>query len=417
VKGDSGRNIIDAIMLMNMNITRRVLIIGACVLLIGVITAVVRHGKKESSVSNGNSGTQAPKSDAVLAARDGGVLVETDEGTEKINLVTGEKMSMDVFESEDFSGFSGLPKVGNDGKRDVEQAGALVSKDKSKTTITIATYDNSQTADDQGGVLIGSDDYLCDIAQKNCQKTDILSQTYQGLDEVLQKDDQSFMWSDWDSSKNLLFGRTLSTNGPDIAPVYACNTQIKICVRTEGAGLQNQENRRIMVPEGAFSTSLGNLVMVSQNDDPNSSVGKKWELFLYSGDDLSKPVRNYDISAIIDDDESVEYDSVYSVAWSSDEKKIAIGTARRIFMFDVESDSLSLVYLAPSDDDSDPYWDPSALFMSPDGKFIAFVDSSPDQPDDIEDGSSLNTLKKIDLEHENMVSEMYEEKGLSLKLQ
>jgi len=398
-------------------------------ILIGVVGALIYKQKKGDikptpAATQNPSGKTAQKTETGDAS--GAVLVSTNEAIEKINLATGEKMPASALEQEDFSGFSGLPKLGDVWRPDIEQAGVLVSNDKSEAIVTVTPYDSSQTSNNNSDAqpVLSTDNYLCDIARKSCQRSDLLDQNYQGLDPLLQKNGDAFVWFKWDSAKKLLFGHILASDGPGASPVYACDIQNKACVKTEGYDSQKQGDARAVVPEGAVSPSLGKFVMVNQHDNPNVETGKQWDLLIYEGTDLSKPARSWDLSAIIDHDASVAYDSVWSVAWSSDEKKIAIGTTRRIFMFDVASGSLSLVYSAPADSDGDPYWDSSALFMSPDSKYIAFIDSSPDQLDDTDtatdqqtNDSSLNALNKIDLQDGNVVSEVLEEKGLGLKFE
>ncbi|HBI33914.1 MAG TPA: hypothetical protein DEA43_03655 [Candidatus Moranbacteria bacterium] len=203
---------------------------------------------------------------------------------------------------------------------------------------------------------------------------------------------------------------------------YLCDTQKKFCPQSDDDdNLWGDE----MLSE-TFSPSLEKFVIIEQNDEPNIQTGKNWELFLYNTNDLTKSLRKYDISSIIDHDESVAYDSVYSLAWSADEKKLAVGTARKIFMMDIETGNLTLMYVAPFDEEGEFYWDSSALYLSPDAKFIVFVDETDqvlvpeglsvedEDEDEQADEIPINALKKIDLENGNLVSEIM--RGVELSL-
>lgn len=392
---------------------------AALVLAIAAIATFVFfrfHGKKQQGASGNNPGASAPQAAASLPW-DGTVLVSADDGIKKIDLATGQTHDASALQQEDFSGFAGLPKLGDDGKQDTEQADVLVSRGNSQAIVTVTAY-----ADDASQSVVSSDDYVCDIAGKSCQKTDLLDQNYQGLDPQVQKNPSVFAWEAWDSAKNTLFGHLTTSDAGDVSPVYACDTQAKTCAETQGYDSQKPGDEKAVVPQGAFSPSLSQFVLVNQHDDPNNTTGKNWDLLLYSSSDCSKPTRSYDITVAIDRDPSVPYDSVYAVAWSNDEKTLAIGTTSRIFVMNLDSGSLKVAYVAPPDDNGDATWDTSALFLSPDGATLAFVDSSPVQPDSAStdqqaSGDTLNALKKIDLAHGNVVGEVTEAQGLALKLQ
>jgi WD40 repeat protein len=153
--------------------------------------------------------------------------------------------------------------------------------------------------------------------------------------------------------------------------------------------------------------------MFNQHAKPSIEFGKQWDLLLYSSNDLSKPSKIYDISAAINQAEDAIYDGVRSVAWSKDEKLLALATNSRIFMFNFETGALSSVYADPATGESDPSLDSSALFLSSDGKYVAFIDSV-DTTNEVGD-EAYNVLKKIDLEKNNEVSELLGDYGLSLK--
>jgi len=199
----------------------------------------------------------------------------------------------------------------------------------------------------------------------------------------------------------------------DVSPVYVCDTQTKLCNKTEGFDSLNDAEVSAVVPADAFSPSLKSFVMINQHAKPNVEKGAQWELLLYASDDLSKPEKSYDISAAINQSEDAGYDGVRSVAWSKDEKQLALATNSRIFTFNFETGALAPVYTDPAVGEVDPSLDSSALFMSPDGKYVAFIDSV-DTTNEVED-EAYNVLKRIDLENNNEVTEILGDYGLSLK--
>ncbi len=357
------------------------------------------------------------------------VVVETETTVERAYISTGKIEPADMLEQESFDGFSGMPKLGiSANKKEIlEQGEALVSRDRSRAVVAIITYeakDVSNKADEIGPVL-RLDHYLCSITEKNCQKTDILTQDYQGIEP---KEKENLLWSTWDSAKNLLFGH-LVLNGMDSSPVYVCDTQNKTCNKTEKINSLANDSERRIVPQGSFSPSLDSFIVINQHDVPYMEKGKLWELNLYSSKNLSEPLRTYDISAAIETDENFSYDSVYSIVWSRDEKSIFFATIRKIFKFNLETEGLSLIYTDPFEEESDVSdsvelnLDSSALFLSPDEKYLAFVDSSIDENEEEDatteedpDEASFNTLKRVDLGNNNEVTEILTDRGLILKL-
>jgi len=335
------------------------------------------------------------------------VVLESEDGEiDKIDIYSGNILKANALDKLDFSEFAGLLKT-----EGVDQGIVIVSNDKQKAIVTYVPNENEIESQS----ILSTDEYVCDIAEKKCEKSIFLSQSYEGVGDNLKK----IWWSKWDSVNNFLYGNIVDDNLGDIAPVYACNTQSKKCSKTKEA------NDSFIIPAGSFSPSLNSFVVINQHDQVGVETGKNWELLLYANNDLENPLRTYDISVIIDRDENVAYDSVYSVAWSQDEKKIVIGTTRRIFLFDIDSGGLSLSYVVPVDGEGDFYWDSNKLFLSSDAKVIAFIDESDEEVDlptetvvDDEaelESVSINVLKKIDLENSNKVTEIFRGPGLSWK--
>ncbi len=380
------------------------------IIIMAMIAGAMKNNQEKGASGNKNNTHQADE------AFENNVIVQSDDATDKIDIGTGTVAAANAVEKEDFSEFAGLPKMGMDGTRDIEQGITIISNDKSKAIVTVVDYALEKNENQSVGsqTILKTSEYLCDIAQKKCEASNLFSQEYQGLDK---KKSGSIWWLKWDSVKNILYGNIEDEKFGSIAPIYACDTQIRKCNNTGGIEVITDDDEHAIVPEGSFSPSLENFVMIKQHDKINVETGKLWELELYAADNLEKPLKTYDISAIIDRDENVAYDSVKSIAWSGDEKKIAIGTARRIFMFNVESGSLSLAYVAPTDMEGDAYWNSSELFLSPDAKFIAFIDESDEETDAIneEDRMPINVLKKIDLENSNKITELLRGPALDWK--
>ncbi len=356
-------------------------------------------------------------------------VVETDTTLERAFVSTGKIEPADMLEQENFNGFSGMPKLGINAnkKENLEQGNVFVSRDRSKAVVTIIAYDAKDVSNktDESQPILRLEHYICSIAEKSCQKTDILTQEYQGIEP---KEKENLLWSTWDSTKNLLFGY-LVLNGSDVSPVYVCDTQNKTCSKTEKINSLASDSERRIVPQGSFSPSLDRFIAINQHDVPYMEKGKLWELNLYASNKLSEPLRTYDISAAIEKDEKFSYDSVYSIAWSKDEKSIFFATIRKIFKFNLETEELSLIYTDPFEEENDVSdsvdlnLDSSALFLSPDEKYLAFVDSSIDENEEEDaayeedpDEASFNTLKKIDLKNNNEITEILSDRGLSLKL-
>lgn len=399
---------------------KMVVALVAFVVVIGLIFVGLKNKKKDSAViaDPENTGQQSKKTQNF----ENKVLIEVNDGTvNSVDISTGKAFEASALENEDFSSFAGLPKFEENEIKNVGQS-ALFSRDKSQTILTFSKYDGLEN---QTKTLLSSEKYLCQIAEKKCQQTEILTQVYQGLEQSLQNGSSSFIWTDWDSDKKKIFGHMVSVDGSDVSPMYECDTEKKSCAYTVGYNSQEADNTIAMIPNGSLSPSLEKFVMVVQNDKPNEETGQKWELLLYGSDDISKP-QSFDISVAIDMSEDVAYDGVHSVAWNASEDKIAIGTTRRIFIFDVATGGLSLAYIAPADEDGDFYWDSSKLFLSPDASSVAFVDvkdiltESDDESDDFDETTedtdiTLNVLKRIDLKNANVVSELLQGEGLSLK--
>jgi len=405
---------------------KKIIFALSALVIVGVIFFGIKYFKKNTNIT----GSLADKNKgSAKISLENKVLVQNEDGKiSKVDVASGKLENATVIERKDFSQFAGLPKMGTEGSKETQQNLVIVSRDKSKAIVTVITYDLAAKPSEIDGSqpVLSNDEYTCEFATKECVTSNLLSQKYEGLDSELQKTFGDIWWAKWDSEKNILLAHLSSEGKGNTSPVYACNAETKKCEKTEGFDALKSGDKTAIAPTGMFSPSLAKFAMVLQNDKPNEETGKEWQLLLYSIDDLTKPLRSYDLSTIIDNDKSISYDSVYSLAWNEDENKIAIGTSRRIFMLDVESGSLSLIYISPTNEEGDFYWDSSKLFLSPDAKSILFVDETDfvdttnsvnaedvSQEDDV---IYINALKKIDLGNGNAVSEILSDSGLSLEL-
>lgn len=362
------------------------------------------------------------KVDPVKNASMDKILIQASEGIQKISVSTGKTEAVSGIEQEDFSGFAGFPKLGIIDSKDFSQEIVLTSQDKSKALVTVVAYDSpaaTSTTQVDSQKMLSADDYLCDIAQKKCESSKILSDEYQGAGFFSETDKVFMWWSGWDSAKNILYGNLTSEKTGNASPVYACDTQTKKCSETLGYDSMKKGDVSAVVPGGALSPSLQKLVMIVQNDTPNEVTGKKWELLQYATVDLSKPAMRMDISQAISTNENVAYDSVLSVSWTKDEKKIVMATSQKIFMLDLETKKMQLIYDAPFDEEGLTSFDGNGVVLSPDDKFVVFTDGEDvikDENDENSDVDVINVLKKIDLIQNSEVTELMRGSDLSLKL-
>lgn len=337
---------------------------------------------------------------------DESVLIRSGDTIERIALPSGEIQPVSAWERGDYSGFSGLPETDVNRSQTVTDDRALTSVDRSRVVIFRTIAD---PVSGESGSASSPSEFTCDLMKQNCLPSSFFSDfQYQGINVPVQDGSASFWWFGWDAEKDRLYGHPTGALG-DRGPVSVCQGQAKTCV--SAAGIANVSAAR--VPSGAFSPNLDRFVMIDQYDTPNLETGKKWELFLYGSADLSKPQKTFDISAAIDRDPIIAYDSVGSVAWSPDGRSLVFGTVRHIYRVDLSDGSLSLLYTNPTADEDGTFWDDTALAFSPSGRYVAFVDSGFLADDtviataDDEEGDTVGVLDIIDLEDNNLVSEVF----------
>ncbi|MEI7890702.1 MAG: hypothetical protein WCI36_01915 [bacterium] len=398
-------------------------IIIVFVVLLIVVVGYFVASKKDKNIQT-KSEIKTKKDDVVVFEPLGNkILVQSEEGEiSRLEIETGKTSPASAIEKDDFTGFAGLPKFGVDSQIDTEQSFSIVSQDKTKAILSVAKYDlaGAQSAFDGSQPLVQTSEFVCDIAEKKCDPSNLLFGKYEGLDPKIQTQYGPIWWISWDSQKNVLIGHLAGEGTGNSSPVYVCNIQSKFCNKTEGYDALKKGDIKANAPEGLLATSGEKFVLVNQNDAMNEKTGKSWELLLYNVSDLSKPALKYDISLAINRNEKVEYDSVQSVSWSKDEKKIAIATDSQIFMLDFATGKLNLIYSAPIDADGEYSFDGSGMLLSGDQKFIVFTDSQEtvtENPADEENQNVdvTNILKKIDLSDGNKISELLRGSDLIIK--
>lgn len=392
---------------------KKIIIIFIAVLI--VVFGYYAFNKKDKNIQTKQE-IKAKKDDVAAAFEPLGnkILVQSEDGEiSRLEIETGKTSPASAIEKDDFADFAGLPKFGVDGQKDTEQSFSIVSQDKTKVILSVAEYDlaGAQSTFDGSQPLVQTSEFVCDVAEKKCDPSNLLFGKYEGLDPKIQTQYGPIWWIAWDSQKNVLIGHLAGEGTGNSSPVYVCNIQSKFCNKTEGYDALKKGDIKANAPEGLLAPSGEKFVLINQNDAMSEKTGKSWELLLYNVSDLSKPALKYDISLAINGNEKVEYDSVQSVSWSKDEKKLAIATDSQIFMLDFSTGKLNLIYSATIDADGEYSFDGSGMLLSGDQKFIVFTDSQEtvvgDQSD--EENQSVNVtniLKKIDLGDNNKVSEL-----------
>jgi WD40 repeat protein len=212
---------------------------------------------------------------------------------------------------------------------------------------------------------------------------------------------------------NLLFGHVVTSEGRDTAPIYVCDTGQRRCEHT----IYPASFGVAIIPQGAVSRTGQHLLMIAQHDTPNIETGARWDLLVYQARQLLSPMRTFDISTAIDERPAVGYDTVSSVAWSPDEKRVAIATSQKIFVVDVQSGTVTQVFEAPipADEDADPVWNNETLIWSLSGRYIAFASYSGESgTSETTDEEASDTVTIIDLDQENAVKDLVIGEGIHL---
>lgn len=358
--------------------------------------------------NRGQNATADQKADTILIHKIG--------GTYEINLQTKEVKPYAILRDE-IIGFAGLPKEIKNKQFSVYMGRIFLSEDTSRAMVIFATFDETAQPSGFDGSLpvITGDEFVCEMATKKCSPTGYLASAYKTVGEPDTWFNYSNVsWYRWDSAKNLLYGHLFGEGIGMASPVYVFNLNDKILKQTVGYDSRNPKERRAEVPSGTFSPSLNKFVMVDENgsNDPTPSAGR-WDLLIYDSNNLSAPIKKFDISAMKYKKSDYSFGRMSAVAWSADEKMLVLETEQQIFTSNLESGKISLVYTDTVKDESGVGLDFNAVDLSPSERYIVFVDYDKRGP--ASKNGALNTvLKAIDLEDNNKVIELLHGETVSL---
>lgn len=375
-------------------------VVGAGVYFLVTPNANNNNGQQNTQVSNKPTPNQQ-KEDVILVSRT--------NGTYEINILTKELKPYSS-PADGIIKFAGLPKEVKNKQISVSLTRTLVSQDKTKAIVVFATFDETQepSAFDGSIPALKADEFICDIAKQKCSSTDSLASAYKATGETNQWfENRMLWWYQWDSVKNLLYGHLSGEGIGNASPVYVFNLGNKSLQQTTGYNSLDEKEKRAGVPAGAFSPSLNRFVMVEGNSN-------KWDLLLYESNNLSAPLKKYDVSAM--NDKTYSGSGINSVAWSVDEKTLVLETNKQIFTLNLENGEIALKYTDTTQDESGLWLDFNAVDLSPNGRYIVFVDYDKRRTPYSE--NKLETvLTAIDLKDNNKVIELLREAGLGLYYQ
>lgn len=356
---------------------------------------VPQNEQSNSKVSNQITPSQQ-KNDAILFSRSNGVY--------EINILTKE-LKPYLNTADGITEFAGLPKEVKNKQTIISMTRPLLSQDKTKAIVVFTTFDETQKPSEFDGSIptLKDDEFICDITTQKCSATDFLASAYRatGLGG------EWLWWYKWDSVKNLFYGHLSGEGIGNASPIYVFNLNNNSLQQTTGYNSLDEKEKRARVPAGAFSPSLNKFVMVETNNN-------KWDLLLYENNNLSTPLKKYDISSM--NDTTYNGSSIDSVAWSADEKTLVLETNKQIFTLNLENSEIALKYTDTTQDESGLWLDSNAVDLSPSGRYIVFVDY--DKRRTLYSENKMGTvLKAIDLKDNNKVIELLREEGLSLYYQ
>jgi len=315
-----------------------------------------------------------------------------------------------------FSQFKGYPKETRGTDTSIYAYPELISQDRTKAIVIARTIDMTAVPSGFDGSLpvLKGEKFICDTATKVCTKSNILNSAYRAAgDKSNWYYYSSYTWNAWDSQRHLLYGHLQGEGIGNASPFYIYNTQTKVLKQTLGYNSRNNHEKRAEVPGGALSPSLSKFIMIDEHVTLDTGSSTKWNLLIYDTANLATPLKVFDIPELSKLNQMNEgYDRVSSVAWSKDEKHIALGTQRRLYMLDLDTGVLTLRFVDNSKDDSGIYWDFNTLKLSQSGRYLVFVDyqkrTTPLEANKIE-----TVLVALDLK-DNKIIELLRESFLSL---
>lgn len=320
------------------------------------------------------------------------IVIQVGDIFQKINLTSGVVSQPSALDRGDFRDFQGLPD-----KSDIFYSNLSIIKSDDKNSIILASFIGSEEDADK------QREFVCDLSEKKCREVKLFFNEFKIKDMGLMA--QTIWWLGWDKKNEAVIG--LRTNDVNIGTLYSCNIETKECIQTELEGL--------IFPIGSLNHSMDRAIAIKQNDILNEKIGERWELLIYDLKNLANPLKNIDISQIINKDDDLVYDGVTSVTWEKDGEEIFIGTTRGIFKLNLESGSVSTIFEDISVGEDDLYWHSDSLKLSDSGRFIVFLDPAiEDDSEDEEEEINESILRVIDLGNNREIKDLFQAKDLTI---
>lgn len=333
------------------------------------------------------------------------ILIRGDDGVKYINLSDG-STSYAVSElSRNYSAYSGLPAPYQNDKESLDLDNQVISEDGSRFIVTYVTHDRTASPNEFDGSLpiLKSDEYTCIVADKLCSTSNLLSSAQKATGN------EAAVFVKWDSAKNMLYGHYSGEGIGSSAPIFKYDIGQRTISKTLGFDpfTETQDSRWQGVNAGAFGPGLKQAVIIEKKD--------------YSLDALI-----IDLSTLTDTKRirleklpfSNKYDNVNSVAWSPDQKSLAIGLDQKIVLMNLATEKVITLYEDSVQSASGLYWDRNAIVYSPDGRYICFVDYQNSENMDgswhYDNSKDSSILKAVDLNDDYKVSDVIKGKYLSL---
>ena len=120
-----------------------------------------------------------------------------------------------------------------------------------KAIVVFSTFDNTKTPSGFDGSLptIDVEEFMCDIAAKECVPTDVLAFAYKASGETGKWfENRMFYWYQWDSERNLLFGHLAGEGVGNASPIYIYNLNTTTSQQTIGYNSLSDKEKRAEVP-------------------------------------------------------------------------------------------------------------------------------------------------------------------------
>lgn len=295
------------------------------------------------------------------------ILVQVGDTQKRISIPSGDVLDESVAEP-DFAKYSGLPRA-------IEAKGQTVSTRSllSDRTGQNMIVDHTVLASAKPGAepeTVSTGEFMCDSSAQSCTRSNVFGGRYRiGSNQNIATGE--LWWLGWSNAEKRLVGYIASEEN-DPSSIYVCASDTNVC---QVSGSQGKRVTGNVVP-GALSPSQQMVVLIDQHDTPNEVTGKTWDALVYDVTNLAEPKYRYDISALIDTDGAVGYDSVRSIGWEPGEERIALGTERKIALLDLKNGALTPLFTDSKTDSEEGTWQNDALTFTSDGRFIVFVDNA-----------------------------------------